>query len=249
MEDFIVYISLILSVVTGGVIVLYFGKSNDKLLKLLLSFSGAFLLGISFMHLVPEIYAAGVPNIGVYVLIGFLFQLLLEFFSEGIEHGHMHIHHDHDHSHRKFPMVVMISLCIHAFVEGIPIEREIHAVHTDDFHNHESHSLLLGVIFHNIPVSIALMSMFIHSGLKNTQSFLWLMVFALMGPLGTFTGHFLSSEIEIYMQDFLDIILAVVVGMFLHISTTILFESAEGHRFNVIKLVSILAGVGMAMVN
>jgi hypothetical protein len=43
--------------------------------------------------------------------------------------------------------------------------------------------------------------------------------------------------------------MAVVVGIFLHISTTILFESSENHRFNLIKFVVILMGAGFAVVS
>jgi hypothetical protein len=41
--------------------------------------------------------------------------------------------------------------------------------------------------------------------------------------------------------------MAVVIGIFLHISTTILFESYEEHRYNLYKLLTILAGAGLAM--
>lgn len=248
MEDLVVYVSLILSVLTGGMLVLFIPPKNHKPLKLLLAFSGAFLLSISFLHLIPEVYASGPPSIGIYVLIGFLFQLLLEFFSDGVEHGHVHVHKHGEHHERSFPVMIMISLSIHAFVEGIPLEREIHHEH-HAIHDHSSHSLLLGVVLHNIPVSIALMTMFLHVGMNRQKSILWLVVFALMGPLGTFTGHYFGAEISRAGDDFLDITLALVVGMFLHISTTILFESSEGHRFNLLKLTAIILGALVAMAN
>ncbi|MBX7095580.1 MAG: ZIP family metal transporter [Flavobacteriales bacterium] len=220
--------------------------TGERTLKLMLAFSGAFLLGVSFLHLIPEVYEHGPKNIGIFILLGFLFQLLLEFFSEGIEHGHVHIH---DHHKERFPIVVMISLCLHAFVEGIPLEREIHAEHHAIAHGHGNHSLLMGVVFHNIPVSIALMSMFLKSGLSRQNAFFWLAIFALMGPLGTFLGHIFGADLSSNLAGFFDIILAIVVGMFMHISTTILFESSENHRFNLIKFLSILGGVVVAMLN
>ncbi len=244
MEDLIVYVSLILSVMCGGLLVVFAGPTGGRTLKLLLAFSGAFLLSVSFLHLIPEVYGSGTTHIGLFILIGFLFQLLLEFFSDGIEHGHVHVHH---HRERRFPIVLMISLCIHAFVEGIPLEREIHHIHHET-HDHGNHSLLLGVVFHNIPVSIALVSMFIQSGMKRSTSILWLSVFAIMGPLGTFSAHVFGEDLSSLMHGFFDRILALVVGMFLHISTTILFESSEGHRFNLFKFLSILAGAGVAII-
>jgi hypothetical protein len=45
-------------------------------------------------------------------------------------------------------------------------------------------------------------------------------------------------------------LLAVVIGIFMHISTTILFEASDLHRFNVAKLGAIILGtvLGVASV-
>ena len=43
-----------------------------------------------------------------------------------------------------------------------------------------------------------------------------------------------------------NIILAIVVGMFLHISTTIIFETSENHKFNFLKLITIFVGCSIA---
>ena len=83
--NYLMYILLFLSVVVSGTSVLYINLGN-KNLKLILSFSGAYLFAISVLHLIPEIYLSGTPNVGIYILIGFFAQILLEFFSEGIEH-------------------------------------------------------------------------------------------------------------------------------------------------------------------
>ena len=55
-----------------------------------------------------------------------------------------------------------------------------------------------------------------------------------MTPLGLYSGH-LFSQMAIYSNE----IMAIVIGIFLHISTTILFESSEDHKFE-IKLVQLL---------
>lgn len=107
------YIILFLSVIVSGTSVLFINISS-KNLKLILSFSGAFLFAISVLHLIPEIYLSGTPNVGIYILIGFFAQILLEFFTEGIEHGHIHVH-KHGHHHNAFPYAMMIGLSIHSF--------------------------------------------------------------------------------------------------------------------------------------
>jgi hypothetical protein len=43
------------------------------------------------------------------------------------------------------------------------------------------------------------------------------------------------------------VVLGVVIGMFLHISTTIIFETSENHKFNLLKLSSVIAGIAGAL--
>ena len=237
MSDSLVYILLIISVMGSGILFATIRPFFEKNIKLFLAFSGAFLLSISVTHIIPEVYIDDLPNIGIYVLLGFLIQLVLEYFSQGIEHGHVHVHKG------KFPVVVLFSLCLHSFIEGMPLEREIHI----DGHDHDSHSLFLGILLHKIPIAIALMSMLLKSGLNNVKALLWLFLFAIMAPLGTFVGHVLNENIS-EVSTVLDYIFAIVLGMFLHISTTILFETDEDHKFNFKKLTVIILGGVIAVI-
>ena len=47
------------------------------------------------------------------------FQIFLEYLSEGAEHGH-----SSSNSKVKLPWVLFFSLCLHAFVERIPMGTE-----------------------------------------------------------------------------------------------------------------------------
>ena len=236
--DYQMYIWLFLSVTLSGLSVLFIDISS-KSLKLFLSFSGSFLFAISVLHLIPEIYQSTTTNIGIFILIGFFAQILLEFFSEGIEHGHIHIH-KHDHKKTVFPFAMMLGLSIHSFLEGMPLA---------DLTTEAHRSLLTGIILHNIPIAIALMTMLLHSGVSKTQAVCWLLVFAFITPLGTYTSHAIGSNLIGNFSVYFDRIMAVVVGIFLHISTTILFESSENHRFNLLKFLVILMGAGFAIVS
>ena len=239
MEQIIVILSLILAVVLGGLIVTYLHASNKKkFIKLMLSFSGGFLLSIAFIHFVPELYASQTKNIGIFILIGFLVQLSLEFFSGGIEHGHVHVHKG-----QKMPWGLFISLSVHSFLEGIPLGNQ-YSGH-EITHNHDSNSLLFGILFHQLPVAVALMTLLINTNITKLKSWIILLSFAIMTPLGLILG--LISSTATHFIDF-NMILAVVVGMFLHISTTIIFETSENHKFNILKLTSILIGCVLAFV-
>ncbi len=232
------YALLFVSVIISGLSVLFINISN-KSLKLLLSFSGSFLFAVSVLHLIPEIYQNGTPNIGVFILIGFFTQILLEFFSEGIEHGHIHIH-KHDHKKHAFPYAMMIGLSVHSFLEGMPLA---------DMNTEAHRSLLMGILLHNIPIAVALMTMLLQSHISKQGAIMWLLIFALITPLGTFTSHAIGANIIGNFSMYFDRIMAVVVGIFLHISTTILFESSENHRFNLLKFLVILTGAAFAVVS
>ncbi len=246
---------LIGSVFFGGLLVVLLQKvDRGQMIKLLLSLSGGFLLAIAFVHFIPEIYVHNGQAIGYYILLGFLIQLFLEYFSGGIEHGHMHI----KSKPGAIPWTLFIALSVHSFIEGIPLEGQFHndiaeIANNSLGHSHAGHShgtalqgvngLLLGIVLHKIPVAIALMTMLLASGFKKSKAWLVLGAFSLMAPLGVLFGHFGLSRFSVSIE----LILAVVVGMFLHISTTIIFEAAENHKFNLAKLVSLLIGVAMAL--
>ncbi len=236
--NYMMYIWLFLSVIISGLSVLFIDISS-KSLKLFLSFSGSFLFAISVLHLIPEIYQSTTNNIGIFILIGFFTQILLEFFSEGIEHGHIHIH-KHDHQKNVFPFAMMLGLSIHSFLEGMPLA---------DLTTEAHRSLFTGIILHNIPIAIALMTMLLQSRVSKKQAVCWLLVFAFVTPLGTYTSHAIGSNMIGNFSAYFDRIMAVVVGIFLHISTTILFESSENHRFNLLKFLVILMGAGFAIVS
>lgn len=230
------YIILFFLVFAGGLIYFLIKKSDSRILKLSLAFSGAYLFGMCILHLLPEVYSATGINIGLYVLAGFLFQVVLEYFSEGIEHGHIHVHAKHT---KAFPFSMMLSLCIHSFTEGMALSSKAGG---------HQHSLLTGIILHHIPVAFALMSMLIDSKISRNTSIFMVLLFAGMAPLGALTSSMLNQNLVQETSVYFTKVMAVVIGIFLHISTTILFESQNDHRFNLYKLLTILAGVGLVMV-
>ena len=226
---------LIVSVVAGGLLVVFLEKKNrQQIIKLSLAFSGGFLLAIAFVHFLPELYHEHTTSIGLWILTGFLIQLFLEYFSGGIEHGHIHVH-----TQRKLPYALLISLSVHSFIEGIPLAG--FGDHTHEGHHHES--LLLGIVLHQLPVAIALMTLLRQSQVSIKLSWILLLIFGFMTPFGMFIGWMAETS-----GDFanMDLLLAIVVGMFLHISTTIIFETSENHKFNLAKLTAILLGVGLS---
>jgi zinc transporter ZupT len=140
------------------------------------------------------------------------------------------------------PWGLFISLSVHSIIEGIPLGNQL--IGTEIAHHHEhGNSLLLGILFHQLPVAIALMTLLINTRLSLVKAWIVLLLFGIMTPLGVVIG--LLTIPGAFGLDY-PIVLAIVVGMFLHISTTIIFETSENHKFNLLKLVSIFIGCSLA---
>jgi len=217
------YLLPLLSVLLGYVIALVLKPTNKTNLKLLLAFSGSFLLSLTVLHLLPDVYASKNGNIGICIMLGILFQIVLEFFSKGAEHGHVHGHPNLSH----IPWLLFISLCIHAFLEGFPVGQH--------------HDMAVGIAIHHLPIAIILTTFFLNSHLNKQAIFAFMATFALMTPLGTFAADYLT-----FLNDYYNEITAVVIGILFHISSTIIFESSEGHKFNVAKVSMIVLGIALA---
>ena len=219
---------LFASVIAGTIVVEIFKPKKSSNIQLLLTFSGAYLLAISLLHLLPELFANNPSEkIGIYILGGFLIQILLEYFSQGIEHGHFH-------KSNIIPFSVLMSLCLHALLEGVPLGGELE--------EHTHNALLYGIVLHKMPVAIVLMTFFLQSNMKKSRAYFLLFLFALIAPLGVYAGSVFQS-----LSTFQDEIMGIVIGILLHISTTILFESTDGHKFSFTKIITIIIGTLLAL--
>jgi len=207
---------------------------TSERVKWITTFSGAYLLGITFIHIIPEIFSSyghgshhhdneGSELIGFWIFLGFFIQLLLDYFSKGIEHGHVH---------KKIGWTVVIALSIHSFIEAIPIFTDV---------DHQHNQLMLGIVLHKVPVAIVLANILKQDPISKTKAFLLISLFVLSAPLGILSGANFDM-LQAYHKE----ILAVVVGLLLHISTTILFESTADHHIKLQKLLAILAGFGVS---
>ncbi len=227
-------IILFIAAFGGGISVFLFKGSNHTSLKLVLSFSGAYLFGITVLHLIPDAYHGNDNLVGVFILIGFLFQIVLEQFSDGIEHGHIHTQAV-PVGQVVFPLSIMVSLCLHAFLEGMPLAEG------------QQNQLVFGIAMHHIPAAFALGSVLLAGNVKKSGTIFFLFLFAIMAPAGyIFTSELSSGGIG-NLQHYFDRIMGIVIGIFLHISTTILFESSASHKFNIRKMIAVLLGVGIAL--
>lgn len=216
------YILLIVVVLFASLLVFAWKPKNNHL-RLLLAFSGAYLLSVTILHLLPEVYTHthNTTKTGILILAGIIIQSVLESFSKGAEHGHIHTNSNTS----DFPWLLFVSLCIHAFSEGLPI-------------HHTGNKLLGAIIVHKIPIAIVLTTFLLQTNYTKKSIVLFLTIFALMSPLGILV----SDKVPFFSQYHSEVA-ALIIGVFLHISTIILFESSENHTFNLKKFTAIILGI------
>jgi zinc transporter ZupT len=235
------YLVLVLAVLLGGGLAFFLRRRDEGFLGMSLAFTGAYLLAIVFLLLLPVIFKLGQPRMGLWVLAGFVLQLGLEPLSRGIEHGHRHTLE----FSRKRPwgvIQVMIGLSLHAFLEGLPLTvfPELAEQHLDQSGN----SLFWGIVLHKFPAAFALTTLFLQSRVRPGIVVACLLIFSAMSPLGSLIGARLPDLPGIYLP-----ILGVVSGAFLHLATVILFESENNqrHAFNWYKAGFVLLGFATAV--
>ena len=216
---------------SGGVIGLTIQSEKTRQLKLFLAFSGAFLISITILNLIPEVYEKIGHQAGYYILAGFFLQIVVDFFTKGIEHGHLHFHE----FKKGFPISVFLALSLHAFIEGLGLGG-------DAFSEATQNNLVFAIGLHELPAAFALAVVLKSVFSKDKTNYLWIALYAVMVPLGMIIGHQLIDYAEIFSM-----LIAVVIGVFLHISTTILFENNESHTYGRYKLIAILVGLVVAL--
>ena len=214
---FLLLASVLLGALLGEVL-----TKNNTWKKAFLTFSGAYLLGIVILEIFPHYFEHGhnAHHLGLFVIFGVLLQILLEGLSKGAEHGHFH---SEDKNH--FPVTVFVGLFIHAFIEGIPAQESI------------GKGFIAGILVHKVPVAAILYTFL--KPLKIQKRILYLSIFAFAAPAGHLLGQYLP-------QGILQVSLGMTAGIFLHISSVIIFESADHHKMKLYKFISLLAGIALA---
>jgi zinc transporter ZupT len=221
-------------------------SSKNSNYKLLLVFAGSYLFAITVVHILPELYRNNeeVELIGLFVLCGFFLQQVLEYFTSGVEHGHIHEHsHDYSHSHHHSisALVLLTALCLHAFLEGGMLAQPA----TMGF-RYDMNAILLGIVLHRTPAAFALMTVLTAQLHSKQKALPYLIVFSLAAPVGLLLSTYFVEN-DVISESGLIYLYALVSGNFLHISTTIVFESSPGHRFNAKKLAVAVSGALLAV--
>jgi zinc transporter ZupT len=159
----------------------------------------------------------------MYLVAGVFVQIILEFFSKGAEHGHVHSHD----SNNDVPVVLFISLCIHAFLEGMPLQED-------------GHSMVYGIAVHKLPIAFIVSSFMLVNKIPKFKIIAIMLFFAAMSPLGSLLASNLELDDAVMLP-----LKAIVTGIILHVSTTLILEASEAHKFNAAKIGVMLLGAAL----
>ena len=203
-------------------------------LNFILSFSGAYLLGVTLLHVFPDLYQTSdnLQLIGIFVMIGFFLQVILESYSKGIEHGHIHIH-----DFGNMPYGLFIALTIHALLEGSVLNAD-----KDHIQN-----IVLAIMIHKLPVAFLLGFLLFSIKLSRTKLILFLLIFALATPIGTYISS--MFDVNVFGTTLNQLLIAMATGSFLHVSTTILFETSPEHKLKINKFFPAFLGGLLAVLS
>ena len=212
------YIAVVLGVAVWSLMTLVGRKVPDGVMRGITVFGGAFLLGVCVLGLLPEA-TEGTSRLPFFcILAGFLIQQLLEALSAHAEHGHVEDHHNHG-----VPVLgLMLGLCLHAFLEGMPLVETSGAV---------NQGLVWGIVIHNIPVALILVALFTAHRMGFWRVLALLLLFGIMSPAGSLVNLFLVQPDEEQQR----MIIGLVIGVLLHVSSSILFDHKQ-HGFSWLNL-------------
>ncbi|MCS6918003.1 MAG: ZIP family metal transporter [Chitinophagales bacterium] len=217
----------------GSLLALFFRRQSEQNFSVVLSFSGAFLFAIVLMHLFPSVFRE-LNHAGFLVLAGFFLQMLLEQFTHGMEHGHFHARRTG--SARITALIV--GLIAHSLLDGFPVARFDAAAESH-------HEVLYGISLHKIPEGFALASVLIASGFGMAVTLLLAIVLAVAAPAAALIGNHIGQ----LHPETLWVLIALAVGSFLHVTTTVLFESEHpSHILSLKRLLAVLSGAAIALV-
>ncbi len=219
----------------AGVWFIYRPPSNRSWIFLFLAAGGAYLMTILFTHILPELFEVLDHRAGYVLLIGFLIQIFLENFSKGIEHGHAH-----GSASKAALYISFAALCLHALIEGMPLASALFSsmIQYDQ-------ELTIGIMLHKIPVAITLVTLLNKSKVNKRVSTGLLFAFIACTVIGSVLQHYFGSDSEVFMFTSL----GLTVGILLHVSTTILFESSDHHKLTPKRVAVIAVGVALGLIS
>jgi zinc and cadmium transporter len=210
-----------------GLASLSLGEARVRRLSgVLVSFAVGVLLGDAFLHLVPDVFGAGVRPLvpSLSILAGMLLFFVLEKLVRH-RHGPLHRHHHPDHAeHAGLPELATINVvgdALHNCVDGVLIAASYLASPALGL------TTTLAVLFHEVPQELGDFGVLLHSGVPVRRALLLNLLSAsaaIAGSVATLlAGRWAGTAVA-------DVLLPVTAGGFVYIAAADLIPELQHDR-------------------
>ncbi|MFQ5630820.1 MAG: ZIP family metal transporter [bacterium] len=219
-------ILIIVTTLIGGAIPIL-KQWKQSTIRLFISFGAGVLLGVAFLHIIPEATSMIRTDVGLPLLLGFLFLYVLEKFImvHSCEAGcEVHV----------VGWSSVFGLTIHSLTAGMALGAGLIVPEIGLF-------VFLAILLHKLPESFSLASILLHEHFSKARLFAIVFLFSLTIPIGAFTTVAVFGSFSNYTIGWL---LAFSAGTFLHIAADDLLPSVHATEDNRnATLSTFLAGV------
>ena len=212
-------------------------KWLNRALSTLVAIAAGALMGAAFLHLIPEAIETkgNLPNIFIYLLIGFLFFFILEQL--------LHWHHQHGTGQKvePFSYLILVGDSVHNFFDGLAIAASFMISFPAGI------ITTLAVALHEIPQEFGDFAVLIYGGFSRKQALIFNFLSGITAIAGGIIGYFAFS----LTQNSIPYLMLFVSGGFIYIAAADLIPSIKhgaGLRQTIITLAAFLAGIVLMLV-
>ena len=216
------------SVAAFGSIPLTLELSSDRL-KQLTAIGAGVLIGSAFLVILPEaleIFESHEEEshiesstIGLAILGGFVFMLLLETF--GLPHA---VHHDEDKD--LLGLSATIGLIVHAILDGIAVGASVSSSTETGL------VVFVAIMIHKGPAAFGLSSFLKHIKIPAFKSKIYLFSFALASPISSILTFFILKDTSFATNDNIGLALLFSAGTFIYVATVDVLPEVHSHDHN-----------------
>jgi len=212
------------------------GRTLEKILLLLVSFSAGALFGDAFIHLLPE--AAKNYGFNMTLSLSLLGGIVVFFVLEKFVHWrHCHIPTSEHHPH-PVAFMNLVGDGVHHFIDGLLIGGSYLASIPVGV------ATTIAIVFHEIPQRMGDFGVLIHAGYSKKKAMLFDFLFSLTAVIGALFALILGER----AANFLPILIPFAAGGFIYIAGSDLIPELHKETNpakSAVQLIAFIAGIAV----